>query len=187
MKLVSSSKEKYDRSKPVTNRYYSGEKKEMIQLPANNIEKIVTIALEEDTGRGDVTSEAIIPCDLQGRAYMLIKEEGILAGIPVVERTFHQVDPSLEVKIQIQDGSAVRPGDIPMIITGNMREHTQSRGVALNFIQRLSGIATTTSQYVEKVRDLGVEIADTRKTTPGLRILEKYAVRVGGGRNHRMI
>ena len=158
----------------------------MDQIPTSYLDKVIATALEEDTGRGDVTSEIMIPCELQGKAYLLVKEAGVLAGIEVVEKTFHKVDPSLKIEIKIQDGSPVKNGDVPMIISGNVRSILKAERVALNFIQRLSGIATTTSQYVAKVKDLGVEIADTRKTTPGLRLLEKYAVRMGGGRNHRL-
>jgi nicotinate-nucleotide pyrophosphorylase (carboxylating) len=117
---------------------------------------------------------------------MLIKEEGVIAGTIVAENVFHQIDADLKVQIQIQDGSAVKFGDIPMLITGNVRSVLKAERVALNFFQRLSGIATATSQYIAQVKDLGVDIADTRKTTPVLRVLEKYAVRMGGGRNHRM-
>jgi nicotinate-nucleotide pyrophosphorylase (carboxylating) len=155
-------------------------------LPIDYVDKIVEIALAEDVGKGDITSEILIPTDLQGRAYMLVKENGVIAGTQVVERVFHQIDISLDVVIQIKDGTAVKNGDVPMIIAGNVRSMLKAERVALNFFQRLSGIASTTAEYVEKTRDLFVDIADTRKTTPVLRALEKYAVRMGGGRNHRM-
>jgi len=154
-------------------------------LPADYIDKIVEVALAEDAGRGDITSEILIPCDLQGRAYMLIKEDGVISGNQVVERVFQQIDDSVKVVIQIQDGTRVKNGDIPMIISGNVRSILKGERVSLNFLQRLSGIASGTALYVEKTHDLGVDIADTRKTTPTLRLLEKYAVRMGGGRNHR--
>jgi nicotinate-nucleotide pyrophosphorylase (carboxylating) len=156
------------------------------QLPVDYINKVVEIALEEDTGRGDITSETLIPCDLQGKAYVLVKEEGIIAGIEVAETVFQRVDPSLKIEIQIKDGTIVKNGDVPMLITGNVRSILKAERVCLNFLQRMSGIASTTSQYVAQMHELGVDIADTRKTTPGLRILEKYAVRKGGGRNHRI-
>ncbi len=156
------------------------------RLPIDYLDRIVENALKEDIGKGDITSEMLVPCDLQGRAYILIKEEGIIAGIPVVERVFHYIDPSVKMTVQMQDGSRVKNGDVPLQITGNVQSVLKSERVALNFLQRMSGIATTTSQYVAQVKDLGVEIADTRKTTPTFRLLEKYAVRMGGGRNHRM-
>jgi nicotinate-nucleotide pyrophosphorylase (carboxylating) len=156
------------------------------QLPDDYINKIIGTALAEDTGRGDVTSEALIPPDLQGKAFLLVKAAGVIAGTGIVERVFHQVDPSLRVEIKIQDGRAVKNGDIPLRVSGNVRSLLKAERVALNFIQRLSGIASTTARYVARVQGLNVDIADTRKTTPGLRLLEKYAVRIGGGRNHRM-
>jgi nicotinate-nucleotide pyrophosphorylase (carboxylating) len=155
-------------------------------LPANYVAKIIEMALAEDVGRGDVTSEVLIPCDLQGKAYMLVKEEGVVAGTGVAEKVFQRIDPSLKIDIQIQDGTGVKYGDVPMLISGNVRSILKAERVSLNFIQRMSGIASTTAHFVSTVQDLGVDIADTRKTTPGLRLLEKYAVRMGGGRNHRL-
>jgi nicotinate-nucleotide pyrophosphorylase (carboxylating) len=160
--------------------------KQPTELSIDYVDKIVMIALAEDVGKGDITSEILIPVDLQGRAYMLIKENGVIAGTQVVERVFHQVDPALEVVTQIKDGTPVKNGDVPMVVSGNVRSIVKAERVALNFFQRLSGIASTTAEYVEKTRDLFVDIADTRKTTPVLRALEKYAVKMGGGRNHRM-
>jgi nicotinate-nucleotide pyrophosphorylase (carboxylating) len=149
------------------------------------LDQIIKMALDEDAGRGDITSETLIPCDLQGTAYMLIKAPGVLAGVGVVARVFQTIDLSLKIEIAIKDGTVVKAGDIPIRLSGNVRSILKGERVALNFIQRLSGIASTTAQYVAKVKDLKVEIADTRKTTPALRFLEKYAVRMGGGRNHR--
>jgi nicotinate-nucleotide pyrophosphorylase (carboxylating) len=156
------------------------------QLPDEKVNSIIEIALAEDVGRGDITSEALIPCSLEGKAFMLVKEAGVLAGSNVAEKTLHKVDPALKVDILIQDGSKVKSGDIVMLVAGNVRSMLKAERVALNFIQRMSGIATATAEYVEKVKGLGVDIADTRKTTPGLRLLEKYAVSMGGGRNHRL-
>jgi nicotinate-nucleotide pyrophosphorylase (carboxylating) len=160
--------------------------KKSLELSIDYVDKIVEIALAEDLGKGDITSEILIPADLQGQSYMLVKENGVIAGTQVVERVFHKIDPILKVVIQIKDGTIVKNGDVPMIVTGNVRSILKGERVALNFIQRLSGIASTTAEYVLKVHDTFVDIADTRKTTPGLRALEKYAVRMGGGRNHRM-
>lgn len=156
------------------------------QLPNDYIDKIVEIAIAEDAGQGDITSEKLIPADLQGRAYMLVKQEGVIAGTKVVERVFQQVDPSIKIKIQINDGTLVKIGDVPMQLSGNVCSILKGERVALNFFQRMSGIATTTATYVSQVKDLNVDIADTRKTTPVLRLLEKYSVKMGGGRNHRM-
>jgi nicotinate-nucleotide pyrophosphorylase (carboxylating) len=156
------------------------------QVPEEYLGKIIDSALAEDAGRGDITSEILIPCDLQGQAYLLVKASGKIAGVGVVEQVMHRVDPSLKIEINIQDGSSVKIGDIILNIKGNVRSILKAERVALNFIQRLSGIASTTAHFIEKVQGLGVEIADTRKTTPVLRLLEKYAVRMGGGRNHRM-
>jgi nicotinate-nucleotide pyrophosphorylase (carboxylating) len=155
-------------------------------LPVDYIEKIVEIALAEDVGKGDVTTESLIPDSLQGKAYMLIKENGVVAGTRVVERVFHQVDPGLKVEIKITDGKPVKKKDIVMLVSGSVRSILKSERIALNFIQRMSGIASTTAKYVAKVKELNVEIADTRKTTPVLRLFEKYSVAMGGGRNHRM-
>ncbi len=155
-------------------------------LPEEKVHRLIEDALAEDVGRGDITSEALIPCDLESQAYLLVKEPGVIAGLEIVEKTLHQVDLSIKVEVLIPDGSQVKPGDVAMQIEGKTRSILKAERVALNFVQRLSGIASATARYVEKVHDLGVDIADTRKTTPGLRLLEKYAVRIGGGRNHRM-
>ena len=156
------------------------------QLSLEYINKLVAMALEEDTGKGDITSEKLIPADLEGRAYMLVKEAGVIAGNDVVERVFHQIDPLTKLNIQIQDGTGVKNGDVPLLVTGNVRSILKAERVALNFYQRMSGIASMTALYVAEVKGLNVDIADTRKTTPGLRGLEKYSVKMGGGRNHRM-
>jgi nicotinate-nucleotide pyrophosphorylase (carboxylating) len=155
-------------------------------LTEKQIDAVVDAALEEDTGPGDVTSEALIPPDLSGRAIILVKENGILAGIDVAERVFRKVDPLLKIDILIKDGTPVKPGDIAANITGSVTGILKGERTALNFLQRLSGIATTTGRYVAEIKGTGAKIYDTRKTTPGLRLLEKYAVRMGGGQNHRM-
>jgi nicotinate-nucleotide pyrophosphorylase (carboxylating) len=154
-------------------------------LSAAELDAIIDCALDEDTGHGDVTSEALIPRDLSGKATLLVKEQGILAGIEVAGRVFHRADPSLKIDVLINDGTAIQPGDVAGIISGSLTGILKAERVALNFLQRLSGIASTTAQYVAETRGTGVKIMDTRKTTPGLRPLEKYAVRAGGGSNHR--
>ena len=156
------------------------------QISQEYINEIVSIALDEDSGKGDITSEKLIPADLLGRAYMLVKEAGVIAGNEIVARVFHHIDPQIKIDIQIQDGTVVKIGDVPLLVTGNVRSILKAERVALNFYQRMSGIASLTAQYVARIKDLDVEIADTRKTTPGLRALEKYSVKMGGGRNHRM-
>jgi nicotinate-nucleotide pyrophosphorylase (carboxylating) len=147
---------------------------------------IIDLALAEDTGHGDVTSEALLPPNLQGKAIILIKEEGILAGNEVAREVFLKIDPALKYEQRIKDGTPVKPSDIVATISGNILGILKGERVALNFLQRLSGIATETSRYVAETQGTNARIVDTRKTTPGLRMLEKYAVRMGGGENHRL-
>ncbi|MCJ7791475.1 MAG: carboxylating nicotinate-nucleotide diphosphorylase [Dehalococcoidia bacterium] len=150
------------------------------------IEEIIDRALAEDLGKGDVTTEALIPGSPRGVGFIVVKKEGILAGIKVAEQVFHRVDPELEVEILLVDGARVKPGSKAAKVSGSIASILKAERVALNFLQRLSGIASETNRYVEAVKGLPVRIMDTRKTTPGLRSLEKYAVRIGGGENHRM-
>ena len=157
-----------------------------LQLSDEQIDSIIDLALAEDISHGDITSEALIPPNLSGKASILVKEKGVLAGSEVAERVFHRVDPSLEVEGLIKDGETVQPGDIVATITGSVISILKAERVALNFLQRLSGIASLTAQYVAATSGLTAKITDTRKTTPGLRLLEKYAVRMGGGQNHRL-
>ncbi len=154
-------------------------------LAGEQLDEIIGLALAEDTGHGDVTSQALIPPGLQGKASVLVKEDGILAGGGVAGRVFLEVDPSLEVEVLIKDGARVQPGDIIATISGSVASILKAERVALNFLQRLSGIASQTSRYVAETRGFKAIITDTRKTTPGLRLLEKHAVRMGGGQNHR--
>jgi nicotinate-nucleotide pyrophosphorylase (carboxylating) len=154
-------------------------------LSAAELDAIIDRALDEDIGHGDVTSEALIPRDLSGRASLLVKEKGVLAGIEVAGRIFHRADPSLEIDMILKDGTGIKPGDIAGTVSGSVISILKAERVVLNFLQILSGIASTTARYVAKVSGLDVKILDTRKTTPGLRLLEKYAVRAGGGTNHR--
>jgi len=149
------------------------------------IEKIIDLALEEDTGRGDITSEALIPPNLAGRASLLAKEEGVLAGGEVARIAFLKVDPSLEVEILIQDGNRIKPGDILATVHGRVINILKAERVVLNFLSRLSGVASETARYIARLEGLNVAISDTRKTSPGLRMLEKYAVYAAGGRSHR--
>jgi len=150
------------------------------------VEKIIENALAEDIGDGDHTSMATIPEGLKGRAQLLVKEDGILCGIPVAEKVFHMVDPGLQLEIFLQDGAVIKKGDVVFKVTGLIVSILNAERLVLNFMQRLSGIATATHRMVQQVKGLSSQILDTRKTTPGLRELEKYAVVIGGGQNHRM-
>jgi len=158
------------------------------KLPSfeEQVDHIIDLALAEDVSQGDVTSEALIPPELQGKASILIKAEGILAGGEIARKVFLKVDPSLKVEVLIKDGAKIKPGDIAATVAGRVASILKAERVALNFLQRLSGIASQTAQYIAKAHGHAVKITDTRKTTPGLRPLEKYAVRMGGGQNHRL-
>ena len=147
---------------------------------------IIDLALAEDTGHGDVTSEILIPPELQGRASILAKAKGILVGRDVAREVFLRVDPSLKVELLINEGDKLEPGDLIATVSGRVISILKAERVALNFLQRLSGIASQTARYVAEIEGYAASIYDTRKTTPGLRSLEKYAVRMGGGQNHRM-
>jgi len=160
--------------------------KKTMQLIEAQIEEIIDRALAEDLGWGDITTEALISSDQQGIASIVAKEQGILAGIDVAKTVFRRVDPELKMAVLLEDGAKVDSGSIITKVEGKVASILKAERVALNFLQRLSGIASETNRYVEAVKELPVQITDTRKTTPGLRLLEKYAVRVGGGENHRM-
>ena len=151
----------------------------------SQIEKIIDLALEEDTANGDVTSDILIPANLAGRGSIVAEEEGLLAGGEVARITFLKVDSSLEVEIAIQDGKAVKPGDVILTVNGRVRSILKGERTALNFLSRLSGVATETAKYIAKLKGSKVAISDTRKTSPGLRMLEKYAVYAAGGHNQR--
>jgi nicotinate-nucleotide pyrophosphorylase (carboxylating) len=150
------------------------------------IEEIIDRALAEDLGKGDVTTETLISGDQQGRAFIVAKKEGTLAGTGAAKQVFHRVDPDLKVEILLEDGVRVKPGSKIGEVSGSIASILKAERVVLNFLQRLSGIASETNQYVEAVKGLPVRIMDTRKTTPGMRLLEKHAVKAGGGENHRM-
>ena len=157
-----------------------------LRLTEKQLDKVIDLALAEDLAAGDVTTDALIPPDLSGEAALLVKEKGVLAGIEVAARVFQRVGPSLHVEVLVQDGAPVSPGDIAGRITGSVSGILKAERTALNFLQRLSGVASLTTQYVAEVAGTRAGIYDTRKTTPGLRALEKYAVRMGGGQNHRL-
>ena len=155
-------------------------------LTQAQIEKIINRVLAEDISQGDVTTEALIPHDQRGQAYIVVKASGVVAGVEVAKEVFRRVDPEIKLETLIQDGSIVQPGDIIVRISGRISGILKAERTALNFLQRLSGIASETYRFVAAVKGLPVRIMDPRKTTPGLRLLEKYAVRAGGGENHRM-
>jgi len=150
------------------------------------LEDLVERALDEDLAGGDVTSNALIPTRIIGTACFIVKDRGILAGIEIARLVFNIIDPFLKFTTLIADGNSVKPGNIAARVEGDVADILKGERTALNFLQHLSGIATQTSLYVEAVKSFPVKILDTRKTLPGLRILEKYAVSVGGGVNHRM-
>jgi len=149
------------------------------------VEQVIDQALAEDLASGDVTTEALVPPDLEGKASILVKADGMLAGIDVAKAVFIKIDPSLRVEVLIQDGAKVRKGDVVATIEGRVASILKAERTALNFLCHLSGIATETARYVEALKGLKAQITDTRKTTPGIRIIEKYAVRMGGGKSHR--
>lgn len=151
-----------------------------------DIDSIIDHALAEDIRDGDHTSLSTIPPEKKGQAKLLVKQEGILSGVEVAKKVFHKVDPSIEMQEILKDGDKILPGDIAFIVSGPSISILQAERLVLNFMQRLSGIATTTSQYVEKLNGLNTKVLDTRKTTPLLRGLEKQAVLHGGGFNHRI-
>ena len=154
-------------------------------LDKKQIDKIVLNALEEDMPYGDVTTDNLIPEDDVTEAKFIAKAEGVIAGMPVAARVFELIDNRISVEIFKNDGDKVEKGDIIAILRGPTAGILKGERTALNLMQRLSGIATRTNVFTELVKDYDVSVADTRKTTPGLRYLEKYAVRCGGGRNHR--
>ena len=149
-------------------------------------DQLIALSFSEDIGDGDHTTLCCIPEDAMGKSQLIIKEEGILAGIRIAQVVFHQFDPEMEVEVLIQDGAHVKPGDIAMIVTGRVRSLLQTERLMLNIMQRMSGIATMTNRYVERLKGTHTRVLDTRKTTPGMRMLEKEAVKIGGGVNHRI-
>ncbi len=160
----------------------------MDEILANSwkkVEQVIEKALAEDLSFGDATTEALIPTEQQGRASIIASEQGVVCGVEVAKEVFLHVDPSIRFEALIQDGAKVRKEDVVAVIEGKVASMLKGERVALNFLGRLSGIASETARYVEAVKGLKAFITDTRKTTPGIRLLEKYAVRVGGGKSHR--
>lgn len=149
-------------------------------------EKLIDLAFAEDIGDGDHTTLCCIPEDAMGKSHLLIKEDGILAGVEVAKKVFCRFDDTMKVEVLINDGAPVKKGDIAMVVTGKVRSLLQTERLMLNIMQRMSGIATMTHKYVERLKGTKTHVLDTRKTTPGMRMLEKQAVKIGGGMNHRI-
>ena len=149
-------------------------------------DRLIDLAFSEDIGDGDHTTLCCIPEDAMGKSRLLIKEEGILAGMRIAKEIFHRFDSTMQVEQLMEDGTHVKPGDVPMIVTGKVRSLLQTERLMLNVMQRMSGIATMTAKYVERLEGTHTRVLDTRKTTPGMRMLEKQAVKIGGGCNHRI-
>lgn len=149
-------------------------------------DKLIDLSFTEDIGDGDHTTLCCIPEDAMGKSQLLIKEEGILAGVEVAKRVFARFDPTMRVEVLMEDGTHVKKGDVAMVVTGKVRSLLQTERLMLNIMQRMSGIATMTQRYVKRLEGTGTHVLDTRKTTPGMRMLEKQAVKIGGGMNHRI-
>ena len=156
-------------------------------LSVNELEdRLIDLSFAEDIGDGDHTTLCCIPDTAMGKSHLLIKEDGILAGVEVAKRVFARFDPTMQVEVLINDGAHVKKGDIAMVVTGKVRSLLQTERLMLNIMQRMSGIATMTAKYVERLKGTHTHVLDTRKTTPGMRMLEKQAVKIGGGMNHRI-
>lgn len=156
-------------------------------LSVNELEdRLIDLAFAEDIGDGDHTTLCCIPENTMGKSHLLIKEDGILAGVELAKRVFAKFDPTMQVEVLINDGTPVKKGDIAMVVTAKVRSLLQTERLMLNIMQRMSGIATMTNKYVERLKGTKTHVLDTRKTTPGLRMLEKQAVKIGGGMNHRI-
>lgn len=149
-------------------------------------DRLIDLAFAEDIGDGDHTTLCCIPENATGKSHLLIKEDGVLAGVEVAKRVFARFDPELKVEVLINDGAEVKKGDIAMVVSGRIRSLLQTERLMLNIMQRMSGIATMTRKYVERLKGTDTRVLDTRKTTPGMRMLEKQAVKIGGGVNHRI-
>lgn len=150
------------------------------------IDKLIDLAFAEDIGDGDHTTLSCIPADAMGKSKLLVKEEGVLAGVEVAKEIFHRFDPEMKVTVYIEDGAEVKPGDVAMVVEGKVQSLLQTERLMLNVMQRMSGIATMTRKYVRQLEGTKTKVLDTRKTTPGMRMLEKEAVKIGGGVNHRI-
>lgn len=149
-------------------------------------DRLIDLAFAEDIGDGDHTTLCCIPPQAMGEAELLIKQHGILAGVEIAKKVFRRFDPELRVRVYIPDGMEVKPGDVAMVVGGRVQSLLQTERLMLNIMQRMSGIATMTHTYVQRLEGTKTRVLDTRKTTPGMRMLEKTAVKIGGGVNHRI-
>ena len=152
----------------------------------NYIDDLFILAIAEDIGDGDHTSLAVIPPEAEGKMKLLVKEEGVIAGIDIAKQLFRRIDRRLEMEQLLKDGARVQKGAIAFYVTGRERALLQAERLVLNIMQRMSGVATQTATYVKELKGLKTQVLDTRKTTPGMRVLDKLAVKIGGGGNHRM-
>ncbi len=150
------------------------------------VDELIELAIKEDIGDGDHTTLCCIPRDERGRMRLLCKQEGVLAGVEIARRVFRRLDPEVRFEQLLEDGARVRPGDVAFYVEGRLHTLLQAERIVLNIMQRMSGVATQTAVYVQRVEGLHTRILDTRKTTPGMRVLDKMAVKIGGGDNHRM-
>lgn len=150
------------------------------------IDELLDLAFAEDLGDGDHTTLSTIPAEAMGRSRLIIKEDGILAGVDVAEKVLHKVDPSIKMTVMINDGADVKKGDVAFTAEGSIRSLLIAERTMLNIMQRMSGVATMTRRYQDELKGLHTRVLDTRKTTPGMRMLEKDAVKIGGGTNHRI-
>ena len=150
------------------------------------IDRLIDLSFAEDIGDGDHTTLCCIPENAMGKSHLLIKEDGILAGVEVAKEVFRRFDPTMQVEVLLGDGERVHKGDIAMVVSGKVRSLLQTERLMLNIMQRMSGIATMTDKYVQRLKGTKTRVLDTRKTTPGMRMLEKQAVKIGGGCNHRI-
>lgn len=150
------------------------------------IDELIKLSFAEDIGDGDHTTLCCIPATAMGKSQLIIKEDGVLAGVEMAKRIFHHFDPELKVTVFINDGAEVKKGDIAFTVEGKAQSLLQTERLMLNVMQRMSGIATTTRKYVKALEGTGTRVLDTRKTTPGMRMIEKDAVKIGGGVNHRI-
>lgn len=150
------------------------------------VKELIELCIKEDIGDGDHTSLCCIPADAHGRMRLLCKQEGVIAGIEVAQMVFDRLDPEMRFEQKLNDGDHVQPGDVAFYVSGRVRSLLQAERIVLNIMQRMSGVATQTAFYVKHLEGLHTRILDTRKTTPGMRVLDKMAVKLGGGENHRM-
>jgi nicotinate-nucleotide pyrophosphorylase (carboxylating) len=155
-------------------------------IDRNYLDSIIDLAVKEDIGSGDHTSLSTIPADKTGKMKLLCKQTGVLCGVDVAREVFSRIDPKISMDVKLEDGTRIQSGDIAFYVEGSVVSLLQAERLVLNFMQRLSGVATQTAVYADKLKDYKTRVLDTRKTTPGLRLLEKYAVSVGGGTNHRI-